>query len=72
MCGVYHNVFREHLHRHVTERELVYSIRRLDDGARVLTTIRLSEGRRFTYREPFAWHSEAIRLTHFAPVHSSD
>ena len=48
--GVYHNVSREHLHRYVTEREFVYNTRGLDDGARVVQAIRMSEGKRLTYR----------------------
>jgi transposase-like protein len=48
--GTYHNVSREHLHRYVTEREFVYNTRFLDDGARVAQAIRMSEGKRLTYR----------------------
>lgn len=48
--GIYHNVSREHLHRYITEREFVYNTRRLNDGARVVQAIRMSEGKRLTYR----------------------
>jgi len=52
ICGTFHNVSPEHLHRSVSEFEFLYNTRGLDDSARTEQATRQSEGKRLRYAEP--------------------
>jgi hypothetical protein len=47
--GTFHSVSKHHLHRYLAEFEFRWNTRKLDDGARTLQAIRLSEGKRLRY-----------------------
>ena len=49
--GTFHSVSKKHLHRYVGEFEFRYNHRKVDDGERTLSAIRMSEGRRLRYSE---------------------
>ncbi len=52
VMGTFHHVSKEHLHRYVSEFEFRWNTRHVDDGARIKTAIRGSEGKRLMYRHP--------------------
>lgn len=52
MYGVFHAISKRHLHRYVSEFELRWTTRKLDDGARTVQAIRQSQGKRLMYRDP--------------------
>jgi transposase-like protein len=50
--GTFHNVSKKHLHRYLAEFEFRYNTRDMNDGDRIITMIRATEGKRLLYREP--------------------
>ena len=52
--GIYHAVSKEHLHRYIAHAEFLYNNRELEDGERVIATIRAAEGKRLMYKEPIS------------------
>ncbi len=50
--GVYHAVYKEHLHRYLAEFEYRYNTRKMDDGERTVGAIQKVVGKRLLYREP--------------------
>ena len=50
--GTFHAISKKHLHRYCSEFEFRWDTRDLDDGERVVSAIKGSEGKRLTYYEP--------------------
>lgn len=50
--GTHHAVSKEHLFRYVDEAAFIYNHREINDGERVLTLIRQTDGKRLMYRHP--------------------
>ncbi|MBS0187494.1 MAG: IS1595 family transposase [Planctomycetes bacterium] len=49
--GTHHNVSKKHLHRYVTEAAFMYNTREMNDGERVESLIRQTNGKRLVYRD---------------------
>jgi len=49
--GTHHAVSREHLHRYIAEAAFIYNARKVTDAERVALAVKVSEGKRLTYRE---------------------
>jgi transposase-like protein len=49
--GIYHHVSEQHLHRYLNEFDYRYSRRKDDDGKRFVDAVRMTQGKRLTYRE---------------------
>lgn len=58
--GTYHAVSRTHLHLYVSQYQFLYNTRRLNDGERVLTLIRETEGKRLMYRKSVNQQSKIV------------
>lgn len=52
--GIYHSVSKKHLHRYVAQAVFLYNNRQLEDGERVLATIKAAEGKRLFYKWPLS------------------
>lgn len=52
ITGIYHNVSKEYLHRYLWQFDFIWNNRRLNDGERILSAIKSSEGKRLMYKEP--------------------
>ena len=49
--GTFHSVSRKHLPNYLNEFEFRWNTRKLDDGERVSSAIKMFEGKRTGYRE---------------------
>jgi transposase-like protein len=54
IIGTYHNVSKEYLHRYLWQFDFMWNNRQLNDGERIVATIKATEGKRLMYREPVA------------------
>lgn len=52
LYGTFHAVSKKHLHRYINEFGFRWNTRHMDDGERIVSAIRLGEGKRLLYREP--------------------
>lgn len=50
VCGIWHSVSPQHLHRYVASAEFRYNTRDMTDGARTAAAIFGAEGKRLSYR----------------------
>jgi hypothetical protein len=50
IMGIYHNVSKEYLHRYLWQFDFMWNARKMNDGERTITAIKLSEGKRLRYR----------------------
>jgi hypothetical protein len=54
MMGVHHSVSPRHLHRYVSETAWRFSLRRMDDGERMLVLLKATEGKKLANRKSAA------------------
>ena len=52
MHGIYHNVSKKHLHRYLAHAEFLWNNRELDDGERLIATIKATENKKLYYEGP--------------------
>jgi hypothetical protein len=50
--GIYHNVSRKHLHRYLAQAEFLWNNRELEDGERLVATIKATENKKLYYKDP--------------------
>jgi hypothetical protein len=50
--GIYHNVSRKHLHRYLAQAEFLWNHRELEDGERLVATIKATENKKLYYKAP--------------------
>lgn len=54
LMGIYHNVSRQYLHRYLWQWDFVWDHRQLNDGERLIASIKTAEGKRLMYKAALA------------------
>ena len=54
LMGIYHSVSKEYLHRYLWQFDFLWNGRKMNDGERTITAIKLAEGKRLMYKQPLA------------------
>lgn len=54
VCGTFHHISRQHLHRYLTEFDFRWNLRDTTDGERTLLAVKGIEGKRLMYRDSCA------------------
>ena len=52
MHGIYHAVSKKHLHRYLAHAEFLWNNRELEDGERLIATIKATENKKLYYKDP--------------------